>query len=89
MKSIKIAIAAAAIVAFSGAGVAIAQDTTTSTTTVHEHQTDPGPGVTVGVPGVVGVHVGGPPVESGCTTKTHTDTDNETGDSRSVTRSNC
>jgi hypothetical protein len=89
MKRIKLAIAAAAIVAFSGAGAAIAQDTTTSTTTVHEHQTDPGPGVTVGVPGVAGVHVGGPPVEHGCTTKTRTDTDNETGDSRSVTRSNC
>ena len=89
MKRIKLAIAAAAIVAFSGAGAAIAQDTTTSTTTVHEHQTDPGPGVTVGVPGVVGVHVGGPPVDTGCTTKTRTDTDNETGDLRSVTRSNC
>jgi hypothetical protein len=87
MKSIKIAIAAAAIVAFSGAGAAIAQDTTT--TTVHEHQVEPGPGVTVGVPGVAGVHVGGPPVDTGCTTKTRTDTDNETGDSRSVTRSNC
>ncbi|HEX3936073.1 MAG TPA: hypothetical protein VHX43_01095 [Xanthobacteraceae bacterium] len=88
MKSLKIALAAAAIVAFPCAG-AIAQDTTTSTTTVHEHQTEPGPGVNVGVPGVVGVHVGGPPVETGCTTKRRTTTDNETGDSATVSKSNC
>jgi hypothetical protein len=31
----------------------------------------------------------GPPVDTGCTTKTRTDTDNETGDSASVTKSNC
>jgi hypothetical protein len=87
MKTFKIAIAAAAIVALSGAA-AIAEDVTT-TTTQHETTTVPGPGVTVGVPGVAGVHVGGPPVETGCTTKSKTTTDTDTGDSASVTKSNC
>jgi hypothetical protein len=88
MKTInKIAIAAAACVALSGA--AMAQDTTTTTTTTHERTTAPGPGLTVGVPGVVGVHVGEPPVDTGCTTKSKTTTDNDTGDSASVTKSNC
>jgi hypothetical protein len=36
---------------------------------------------------VVGVQVGAPP--SGCTTQSRTTTDTYTGDSRSVTRSNC
>jgi hypothetical protein len=87
MKSLKIALAAAAIVALPCA--AIAQDTTTSTTTVHEHQVEQGPGVTVGVPGVAGVHVGGPPVDTGCTTKRRTTTDTDTGDSATVSKSNC
>ena len=88
MKTInKIAIAAAACVALSGA--AMAQDTTTTTTTTREGSTVPGPGVTVGVPGVVGVHVGGPPVDTGCTTKSRTTTDTDTGQSASVTKSNC
>ncbi len=87
MKSLKIAVAAAAIVALSGAA-AMAQDVTTTTTT-HHTETAPGPGVNVGVPGVVGVHVGGPPEERGCTTKSRTTTDTETGDSASVTKSNC
>jgi hypothetical protein len=87
MNTFKIAIAAAAIVALSGAA-AIAEDVT-NTTTQHETTTAPGPGVTVGVPGVAGVHVGGPPVETGCTTKSKTTTDTDTGDSASVTKSNC
>ena len=87
MKTMKVAIAVAAFVALSGA--AVAQDTTTTTTTTREGTTVPGPGVTVGVPGVVGVHVGGPPVETGCTTKSRTTTDNDTGQSASVTKSNC
>ena len=86
MKTLAIAFAAAAIFALSGA--AIAEDMTTTTTT-HERTTVPGPGVTVGVPGVVGVHVGAPPVETGCTTKRKTTTDTDTGDSASVTKSNC
>jgi hypothetical protein len=49
----------------------------------------PGPRVTVCVPGVVGVHVGAPPVETGCTTKSKTTTDTDTGESASVTKSNC
>jgi hypothetical protein len=86
MKTLTIAFAAAAIFALSGA--AIAEDMTTTTTT-HERTTVPGPGVTVGVPGVVGVHVGAPPVETGCTTKTRTTTDTDTGDSATVSKSNC
>jgi hypothetical protein len=74
-------------VALSGVA-AVAEDVTTTTTT-HETTTAPGPGVSVGVPGVVGVHVGGPPVETGCTTKRRTTTDNETGDSATVSKSNC
>ena len=88
MRMIKIAIAAVAIVALSGAA-AIAEDTTTTTTTTHQTETVPGPGVNVGVPGVVGVHVGAPPVETGCTTKSKTTTDNDTGESASVSKSNC
>jgi hypothetical protein len=61
-----------------------AQDTTTTTTTT---QTAPGPGVFVGVPGVVGVQVGAPPV--GCTTRSSTTTNDDTGASRSMTQSNC
>jgi hypothetical protein len=86
MKTITIAIAAAALFALSGA--AIAEDVTT-TTTQHETTTVPGPGVTVGVPGVAGVHVGAPPVETGCTTKSKTTTDTDSGELASVTKSNC
>jgi hypothetical protein len=87
MKPISIALAATAVFAFTAVG-ALAQDTTTTTTT-HENHVEPGPGVNVGVPGVVGVHVGGPSVETGCTTKNKTTTDTETGASKSVTKSNC
>jgi hypothetical protein len=61
----------------------------TTTTTTHQTENAPGPGVTVGVPGVVGVHVGAPPVETGCTTKSKTTTDTDAGESASVTKSNC
>jgi hypothetical protein len=89
MKSFAIAAGAAAVLAFSAAGT-FAQDSTTTTTTVHhDEQTSPGPGVNVGVPGIVGVHVGGPSVETGCTTKRSTTTDNDTGASTTVKRSDC
>jgi hypothetical protein len=78
----KIAIGAAGVALFSA--VAFADDVTTTTTTRTQ---EPGPGVFVGVPGVVGVQVGAPP--SGCTTQSSTTTDTYTGDSRSVSRSNC
>ena len=82
MKSFgKLALTSAAVVLFSTA--VMAQDSTTTTTTT---QSSP-PGVFVGVPGVAGVQVGGPP--GGCATRTTTQTDNDTGASRSVTRSNC
>jgi hypothetical protein len=63
-----------------------AQDTTTTTTTTHS-ETAPGPGVFVGVPGVAGVQLGAPPV--GCTTRSSTTTNDDTGASRSMTQSNC
>jgi hypothetical protein len=89
MKSFAIAAGAAAVLACSAAGT-FAQDSTTTTTTVHhDEQTSPGPGVNVGVPGIVGVHVGGPSVETGCTTKRSTTTDNDTGASTTVKRSDC
>jgi hypothetical protein len=76
----KLALTSAAAVLFSAA--AMAQDSTTTTTTT---QSSP-PGVFVGVPGVAGVQVG---PSGGCQTRTTTQTDNVTGDSRSVSRSNC
>jgi hypothetical protein len=88
MKVIAMAAGIAAALAFPAA-VTFAQDSTTTTTTVHHDEVAPGPGVTVGVPGVAGVHVGGPPVESGCTTKKSTTTDNDTGASTTVKRSDC
>jgi hypothetical protein len=78
----KIAIGAASIALFSAA--AFADEVTTTT---NQRTQEPGPGVYVGVPGVVGVQVGAPP--SGCTTQSRTTTDTNTGDSRSMTRSNC
>jgi hypothetical protein len=88
MRAFAIAVGTAAALAFSAAG-SMAQDSTTTTTTVHHDEVAPGPGLTVGVPGVAGVHVGGPPVESGCTTKRSTTTDNDTGASTTVKRSDC
>jgi hypothetical protein len=78
----KIAIGVAGVALFSA--VSFADEVTTTTT---QRTTEPGPGVFVGVPGVVGVQVGAPPV--GCTTQSRTTTDTDTGASRSVTRSNC
>jgi hydroxymethylglutaryl-CoA reductase len=65
------------------AGSAMAEEVTTKSTTT---TTDPAPGVTVGVPGVVGVQIGG---GQGCTTQSKTKTNTDTGDSRTVTRSDC
>ena len=89
MRAIAIAFGTAAALAFSAAGTLAQYNTTTTTTTVHHDEVSPGPGVTVGVPGVAGVHVGAPPVQTGCTTKRTTSTDHDTGKSTSVTRSNC
>jgi uncharacterized protein YraI len=87
MKIVRIAaIAAAAMLLSSAAAFA---DETTTTTTTQPTETAPGPGVYVGVPGVGGVHVGAPPVERGCTTQNTTKTNEDTGASRSVTRSDC
>lgn len=63
---------------------AAAQDTTTTTRTTTE--TPSQPGAYVGVPSVVGVEVGGRP---GCQTRSKTVTDQDTGETRSKTESNC
>jgi hypothetical protein len=87
MKLFRIAVVAVAATLVSSAA-SLADETTTTTTTQHT-ETAPGPGVYVGVPGVAGVHVGAPPVERGCTTQSTTRTNEDTGASRSVTRSDC
>jgi hypothetical protein len=76
-----LALAAAAAFAVSAAS---AQDTTTTTT--QTTVTPPHGGAYVGVPGVVGVQVGGRP---GCVTRSKTETDEDTGETRSKTESNC
>jgi hypothetical protein len=84
MKMVMMLACAAAASVFISAGPTIADEVTTTTTTT---QPAPAPGVSVGVPGVGGVQVG--PPASGCTTRSKTKTDTETGDSKSVTRSDC
>jgi hypothetical protein len=76
-----LALAAAAAFAVSAAA---AQDTTTTTTSTTV--TPPKHGAYIGVPGVVGVEVGGKP---GCVTRSKTETDQDTGETRSKTESNC
>jgi hypothetical protein len=78
----KVSIVLAAVVSLSAS--AVAQDSTTTTTTT---TTQPAPGVFVGVPGVVGVQVGAPP--GGCTTRSSTTTDNDTGASATRSATNC
>jgi hypothetical protein len=86
MKLLRIAAVVVAATLLSSAA-SFADDTTTTTTTHTE--TAPGPGVYVGVPGVAGVHVGAPPVERGCASQSTTRTNEDTGASRTVTRSDC
>jgi hypothetical protein len=64
------------------AGSAMADEVTTRSTTT----TESAPGLTVGVPGIVGVQIGG---GQGCTTRSKTETNTDTGDSRTVSRSTC
>ena len=64
---------------------AAAQDDTTTTTT-STTVTPPQHGAFIGVPGVAGVEVGGRP---GCVTRSKTETDQDTGQTRSVSESNC
>ena len=86
MKLLRIAAVVVAATLLSSAA-SFADDTTTTTTTHTE--TASGPGVYVGVPGVAGVHVGAPPVERGCTSQSTTRTNEDTGASSAVTRSDC
>jgi hypothetical protein len=75
-----LALAAGAIFVVSAA---TAQDTTTTTTTT---ETPPHQGAYIGVPGVAGVVIGG---TRGCVSRSKTETDQDTGDSRTKTESNC
>ena len=69
---------------------AIADETTTTTTTTHERPGPSGPpGIVVGVPGVVGVEVGGAPRRDGCATRRTTTTNDNTGATRSTTDTRC
>lgn len=88
MKTIgKLALAASAILWMSAA---MAQDDDTTTTTTHTEHYDSHPGgAYVGVPGVVGVHVGPGGPGTGCETHSRTVQDNETGDSHTRTETNC
>lgn len=82
----KWALAASAIFWISAA---VAQDDETRTTTTVHHE-DHGPGAYVGVPGVAGFHVGpGAGPRSGCETRHKTVTNEDTGESRSRTETNC
>jgi hypothetical protein len=80
--SLATTLAAAGLLAISS--VAFAQDSTTSTTT---RTTETAPGIVVGVPGIVGVQVGGG--HQDCATKRTTRTDEGSGDSQTTVRSNC
>jgi hypothetical protein len=83
MKAICILVALAVGTVF--AASAAAQDDTTTTTT-STTVTPPQHGAFIGVPGVAGVEVGGRP---GCVTRSKTETDQDTGQTRSVSESNC
>lgn len=76
-----LALGAAAAFAVSAAAAQDSTSTTTSTTV-----TAPRHGAYIGVPGVAGVEVGGKP---GCVTRSKTETDQDTGETRSKTESNC
>jgi hypothetical protein len=81
-KQFLVALAVAGL-GFWTSGVSVRADEVTTTTTTRT-EAPAEPGVTVGVPGVVGVHIGGDARPEGCVTHKETHTDTETGDS--VTR---
>ena len=82
----KLALAVSAVFWMSAA---VAQDDDTTTTTHTEHYDSHPHGAYVGVPGVVGVHVGPGGPGSVCETHSKTVRDDETGESRTRTVSNC
>lgn len=83
-----ILIAAVASAGLFGAGLQARADETTTTTTTH-HTEDAPAGVTVGVPGVVGVHIGPDHVREGCTTQKTTHTNEDTGESVTHKSTDC
>jgi hypothetical protein len=80
-----ICILALVVGALFAVSAASAQDDTTTTTT-STTVTPPQHGAFIGVPGVAGVEVGGRP---SCVTRSKTETDQDTGQTRSVSESNC
>lgn len=80
-----ICILALVVGALFAVSAASAQDDTTTTTT-STPVTPPQHGAFIGVPGAAGVEVGGRP---GCVTRSKTETDQDTGQTRSVSESNC
>ncbi len=89
MKTIgKFSLAACAILWVSAA-MAQDDDTRTTTTTHTEHYDSHPGGAYVGVPGVVGVHVGPGGPGTGCETHSKTVQDEDTGESHTHTVTHC
>ena len=83
----KLALAASAIFWVSAA---VAQDDDTTVTRHSEHyDSHPHGGAYVGVPGVVGVHVGRDGPSTGCETRSKTVHNEDTGETRTRTATNC
>ena len=80
------AIAIASLSLLGAASAARAEETTTTTTT---RSSDAPGGIVIGVPGVVGLHIGGDARPEGCTTRKTTHTDEETGDSVTQKSTTC
>ncbi len=77
-------LAFAALITSGLASFALADEVTTTTTT---RETKPAPGVTIGVPGVAGVQIGGG--QTNCVTRHQTMTNEDTGTSVSKTQRKC
>ncbi|MEW6438094.1 MAG: hypothetical protein AB1508_13105 [Pseudomonadota bacterium] len=84
----KLALAASAIFWVSAA---VAQDDDTTVTTRHTEHYDSHPhgGAYIGVPGVVGVHVGRDGRGTGCETRSKTVRDEDTGETHTRSVTNC
>lgn len=82
----KLALAASAIFWVSAA---VAQDDDTTVTRHSEHYDSHHGGAYVGVPGVVGVHVGRDGPSTGCETRSKTVHNEDTGETHTRTATNC
>jgi hypothetical protein len=87
MQRTALAMLFASSLAFAAIGsVALADETSTTTTTRSDA---PAPGIAVGVPGVVGVQIGGDARPDGCATRKTTHTNDATGNSVTRQQTNC